>query len=78
MRKTKDGRIFEWSVEDDAPFCTLQEVFENVDRSVGFNIELKFDDHVEYSEDDLTNVLKVILRVCFAPLELHIYTASGR
>ncbi|PKI57852.1 hypothetical protein CRG98_021755 [Punica granatum] len=63
FRKTKDGRIFEWKVEDDAPLCTLQEVFENVDHSVGFNIELKFDDHVVYQEADLTRVLQAIIRV---------------
>lgn len=62
-RKTKDGRIFEWKVESDDPFCTLEEVFENVGQSLGFNIELKFDDNLVYKEDELTHVLQVILKV---------------
>ncbi|KAK1553341.1 hypothetical protein Q3G72_033199 [Acer saccharum] len=65
FRKTKDGRIFEWKVEKDAPLCTLQEVFEEVDRSIGFNIELKFDDHIVYTEEELTHVLEVILKVVY-------------
>lgn len=63
FRKTKDGRIFKWKVENDAPLCTLQEAFEKVDHSVGFNIELKFDDQIEYEEDELVRVLRVILEV---------------
>lgn len=63
FRRTKDGRIFEWKVEVNAPLCTLQEVFENVDHSVGFNIELKFDDHLAYKEADLTGILQAVLRV---------------
>ncbi|KAH1098489.1 hypothetical protein J1N35_015410 [Gossypium stocksii] len=35
-RKTKDGRFFEWKVEKDAPLCTLEEAFRNVDQSVVF------------------------------------------
>ncbi|XP_062110743.1 glycerophosphodiester phosphodiesterase GDPD1, chloroplastic-like [Humulus lupulus] len=61
FRKTKDGRIFEWKVEKDDPLCTLQEVFQRVDHSVGFNIELKFNDHVVYKEEELTHALHVIL-----------------
>ncbi|CAN7043095.1 unnamed protein product [Brassica rapa subsp. trilocularis] len=44
FRKTKDGRIFEWKVVKDDPLCILQDAFVKVKRSVGFNIELKFDD----------------------------------
>ncbi|KAK3223734.1 hypothetical protein Dsin_010759 [Dipteronia sinensis] len=65
FRKTKDGRIFEWKVEKDAPLCTLQEVFEEVDRSISFNIELKFDDQMVYTEEELTHVLEVILKVVY-------------
>ncbi|KAK4841490.1 hypothetical protein QYF36_005391 [Acer negundo] len=65
FRKTKDGRIFEWKVEKDAPLCTLQEVFDEIDRSVSFNIELKFDDHMVYTEEELTHVLEVILKVVY-------------
>lgn len=63
LRKTKDGRIFEWKVEKDAPLCTLQEAFEKVDQSMGFNIELKFDDQLVYTEEQLTHALQVVLKV---------------
>ncbi|OVA09624.1 Glycerophosphoryl diester phosphodiesterase [Macleaya cordata] len=65
FRKAKDGRIFNWKVEQDDPLCTLQEAFEKVDSSVGFNIELKFDDSIVYQEEELTHVLRAILRVVF-------------
>lgn len=64
-RQTKDGRIFEWKVEQDDPLCTLQEAFEKVNDSVGFNVELKFDDNVVYKEEELKNILQSILRVVF-------------
>ncbi|OMO50118.1 Glycerophosphoryl diester phosphodiesterase [Corchorus capsularis] len=63
FRKTKDGRIFEWKVEKDAPFCTLEEAFRNVDQSLGFNIELKFDDKIVYKEEELSHALEAILKV---------------
>ncbi|KAL6193415.1 hypothetical protein ACLB2K_034499 [Fragaria x ananassa] len=63
FRKMKDGRIFEWKVEKDAPLCTLQEAFENLEHSLGFNMELKFDDHIVYTERQLKHVLQVILQV---------------
>ncbi|GMY26602.1 glycerophosphodiester phosphodiesterase GDPD1, chloroplastic-like isoform X1 [Fagus crenata] len=63
FRKTKSGRIFEWRVEKDDPVCTLREVFEKVEHYVGFNIELKFDDQIVYTEDDLTHVFQAILKV---------------
>uniref|UniRef100_A0A6N2M4H8 glycerophosphodiester phosphodiesterase n=2 Tax=Salix viminalis TaxID=40686 RepID=A0A6N2M4H8_SALVM len=65
FRKTKDGRIFEWKVEEDAPFCTLQEVFQKVDDTMGFNVELKFDDSIIYKEEELKHILQVILQVAF-------------
>lgn len=61
--KTKDGRIFEWKVEEDDPLCTLQDVFQKVDGSVGFNIELKFDDQTIYKLEEFTHILQVILKV---------------
>ncbi|CAB4264076.1 unnamed protein product [Prunus armeniaca] len=63
LRKIKDGRIFEWKVEKDDSLCTLQEVFEKVEHSKGFNIELKFDDQIVYKEEKLEHVLRVILQV---------------
>ncbi|XP_071722034.1 glycerophosphodiester phosphodiesterase GDPD1, chloroplastic-like [Rutidosis leptorrhynchoides] len=65
FRKTKDGRIFEWKVEKDDHVCTLLEVFQKVDRSVGFNVELKFDDSILYKEEQLTHILHQILRVVY-------------
>ncbi|XP_057949666.1 glycerophosphodiester phosphodiesterase GDPD2-like isoform X2 [Malania oleifera] len=65
FRKIKDGRIFKWNVEVDDPLCTLQEVFQKVEHSLGFNIELKFDDNIVYKEEYLAHVLQLILQVVF-------------
>ncbi|CAA7041606.1 unnamed protein product [Microthlaspi erraticum] len=63
FRKLKDGRIFEWKVVKDDPLCTLEDAFVNVKRSLGFNIELKFDDHLVYGEEELRQILENILKV---------------
>ncbi|KAK4483240.1 hypothetical protein RD792_010424 [Penstemon davidsonii] len=63
LRKTKDGKIVNWSVDSDDSMCTLQEAFQNVNPSLGFNIELKFDDYIVYEQEFLTNVLKAIVQV---------------
>ncbi|GMI78161.1 Glycerophosphodiester phosphodiesterase 1, senescence-related gene 3 [Hibiscus trionum] len=63
LRKSKDGKILNWNVQTDDSFCTLAEAFQKVDSSLGFNIELKFDDNVVYHQDHLTHVLQVILQV---------------
>lgn len=63
MRKTKDGKIVSWTVETDDSACTLKEAFEKVNPSIGFNIELKFDDHIVYQQDYLIHVLKAVLHV---------------
>ncbi|KMZ66999.1 Glycerophosphodiester phosphodiesterase gde1 [Zostera marina] len=65
QRKSKDGRIGRWSVEEDDCLCTLEEVFLHVHPRLGFNIELKFDDHLVYSDDQLTCCLRRILNVVF-------------
>ncbi|XP_061359773.1 glycerophosphodiester phosphodiesterase GDPD1, chloroplastic-like isoform X2 [Gastrolobium bilobum] len=65
LRKTKDGRIVRWDVEQDDSLCTLQEAFINVEPSLGFNIELKFDDNIVYAQDHLVHVLQAILKVVF-------------
>jgi glycerophosphodiester phosphodiesterase len=72
FRRTKDGKIFEWKVENDDPLCTLQEAFEKVEHSIGFNIELKLDDQVVYTEEELTCVLQAILQVYMPTLKLNI------
>ncbi|CAL0322748.1 unnamed protein product [Lupinus luteus] len=65
LRRNKDGKIVQWDVEQDDTLCTLEEVFLNVHPSLGFNIELKFDDHTVYEQDYLLHVLKAILKVVF-------------
>lgn len=65
FRKLKDGRVFKWNVDVDAPLCTLQEAFQNVGRHLGFNIELKFDDNIFYKEDELIHDLQAILQIVF-------------
>jgi len=65
LRKIKNGNIVNWDVETDDTLCTLQEVFQQVSPSMGFNIELKFDDHIVYDQDYLFRVLQAILQVVF-------------
>jgi glycerophosphodiester phosphodiesterase len=72
FRRTKDGKIFEWKVENDDPLCTLQEAFEKVEHSIGFNIDLKLDNQVVYTEEELTRVLQAILQVYMLTLKLNI------
>ncbi|CAN6270415.1 unnamed protein product [Urochloa humidicola] len=64
-RKLKDGRILKWDVRAEDPLCTLREAFEGVDHRVGFNVELKFDDDLIYTEEKLTGVLQAVLKVVF-------------
>ncbi|RWR83612.1 glycerophosphodiester phosphodiesterase GDPD1, chloroplastic [Cinnamomum micranthum f. kanehirae] len=65
VRKAKDGRIYSWKVEQDDSHCTLQEAFEKVDQSLGFNMELKFDDNINYQDEYLVHIIQVILQVVF-------------
>ncbi|KAK3158035.1 hypothetical protein QOZ80_2AG0132000 [Eleusine coracana subsp. coracana] len=65
LRKMKDGRVVNWNVQTDDALCTLQEAFENVNPRLGFNVELKFDDNLEYQEEELTRILQAILKVIF-------------
>ncbi|CAH9051934.1 unnamed protein product [Cuscuta epithymum] len=62
-RKTKGGTIFEWAVEDDDHLCILKDVFQSVNDSLGFNIELKFDNNRVYTEAELVRVIQVIMKV---------------
>ncbi|OEL32955.1 Glycerophosphodiester phosphodiesterase GDPD1, chloroplastic [Dichanthelium oligosanthes] len=65
LRRTGDGRVLNWSTEEDDSLCTLQEVFECVSPRLGFNIELKFDDNILYQRKDLERALQAILQVLF-------------
>jgi hypothetical protein len=64
FRKLNDGRVLRWDVQSDDALCTLQEALDGVDRRVGFNVELKFDDDVVYREMELTGILQAILKAC--------------
>ncbi|TVU04902.1 hypothetical protein EJB05_48046, partial [Eragrostis curvula] len=63
LRRTGDGRVLNWSAEEDDSLCTLQEVFECVSPRLGFNIELKFDDNIIYHRKELECALQAILKV---------------
>ncbi|XP_065866446.1 glycerophosphodiester phosphodiesterase GDPD1, chloroplastic-like [Euphorbia lathyris] len=63
LRKTYDGKILKWNVEQDDCVCTLKDAFEKVEASLGFNIELKFDDHIVYQQDHLIHVIQCVLEV---------------
>lgn len=63
FRKAKDGSIYEWRVENDDPLCTLEDILQKVDRSLGFNIEMKFDDNKIYEESELKCIIQVTLKI---------------
>ncbi|XP_042466448.1 glycerophosphodiester phosphodiesterase GDPD2-like isoform X2 [Zingiber officinale] len=65
-RKTNDGRVLNWNVQADAPLCTLPEVFQGVDPRLGFNVEIKFKDHIVYDDEELTHTIRTILQVVYA------------
>ncbi|KAG2571732.1 hypothetical protein PVAP13_7KG118700 [Panicum virgatum] len=65
LRKLKDGRILRWEARSEDALCTLREAFEGVDRRVGFNVELKFDDNLAYTEAALAAALRAVLEVVF-------------
>ncbi|RLM74532.1 glycerophosphodiester phosphodiesterase GDPD2-like [Panicum miliaceum] len=81
LRKLKDGRILRWEVRSEDALCTLREAFEGVDRRVGFNVELKFDDDLAYTEAALTAVLQAVLKTCLptaASAQVVFERADGR
>ncbi|KAI0489091.1 hypothetical protein KFK09_028932 [Dendrobium nobile] len=63
LRRSAEGRVFDWVVEADDPLCTLEEAFLKVDPRLGFNIELKFDDSLEYAEKDILNTVEIVFRL---------------
>ncbi|MFQ6630863.1 hypothetical protein Gotur_009566 [Gossypium turneri] len=69
LRKTDDGKIVKWDVETNDSLCTLEEAFQKVELSLGFNIELKFDDNVVYRQRHLVHVLQLILQAINVCLE---------
>ncbi|XP_020235614.1 glycerophosphodiester phosphodiesterase GDPD1, chloroplastic isoform X2 [Cajanus cajan] len=65
LLRKKDGKVMQWDVEKDDSLCTLEEAFVKVAPTIGFNIELKFDDHIVYEQDYLVHVLQAVLKVVF-------------
>lgn len=65
LLRKKDGKVMQWDVEKDDSLCTLEEAFVKVAPTIGFNIELKFDDHIAYEQDYLVHVLQAVLKVVF-------------
>lgn len=63
FRKAKDGEILSWNVERDDSLCTLEEAFQKVNSSLGFNVELKFDDRIVYQQEHLVHALQSVLKV---------------
>ncbi|CAH1429393.1 unnamed protein product [Lactuca virosa] len=63
LARKVNGTVVGWQVESDDHSCTLQEAFEKVNTRLGFNIELKFDDHRVYEQDHLIHALEVVLKV---------------
>lgn len=63
-RKSKvDEYVGAWTATVEDSMCTLQEAFERVETSVGFNIEVKFDDVLETSNEEMRRVIFPILEV---------------
>ncbi|KAH9307304.1 hypothetical protein KI387_035215, partial [Taxus chinensis] len=62
VRKASDGSICRWIVSVEDCLCTLKDAFERIPLTVGFNIELKFDDEAEVPRADLRRVISVVLR----------------
>ncbi|KAG0580716.1 hypothetical protein KC19_4G193800 [Ceratodon purpureus] len=60
-RKAADGTIGLWTEDVEDPMCTLKEAFTEVQPSVGFNIEVKFDDDGNTSEEELHRVIDAVL-----------------
>lgn len=78
FRKAKDGEILSWNVERDDSLCTLEEAFQKVNSSLGFNVELKFDDRIVYQQEHLVHALQSILKVIEESLQridsLHLFS----
>jgi len=56
-----DGSVNLWTADVEDSMCTLAEAFSEVQPSVGFNIELKFDDDGLTSEEELNRVIDAVV-----------------
>eukprot|EP01018_Ginkgo_biloba_P019666 Gb_23010 [translate_table: standard] len=62
VRKAMDDSICRWVVSVEDRLCTLKDAFKNIPHSVGFNIELKFDDAIDVPEEDLQRVIFTVIK----------------
>jgi glycerophosphodiester phosphodiesterase len=60
-RRAVDGSVGLWTADVEDPMCTLAEAFAEVQPSVGFNIEVKFDDDGVTSEVELHRVIDAVV-----------------
>lgn len=63
LRKAVEGSFTAWSTSINDSLCTLQDAFEQVSPSVGFNIELKFDDKEPTSESEIRRTIDATLQI---------------
>ncbi|KAG6556028.1 hypothetical protein Mapa_001968 [Marchantia paleacea] len=61
VRKSADGVVKAWSATLEDSLCTLKDAFENVQPSLGFNIEMKFHDTEETSESEYRRSIIAVL-----------------
>lgn len=60
-RRAADGSVNLWTADVEDSMCTLAEAFTQVQSSVGFNIELKFDDDGLTSDAELHRVIDAVV-----------------
>lgn len=63
LREAVDGSFPVWTASIEDSLCTLQDCFEQVSPSVGFNIELKFNDREPVTESELRRTIDATLQV---------------
>lgn len=61
LRRASDGSLRPWTVTIEDSLCTLKQAFEQVHPSVGFNIELKFDDVQPTADEELNRVIDAVI-----------------
>ncbi|KAB2011690.1 hypothetical protein E1A91_D09G039500v1, partial [Gossypium mustelinum] len=77
LRKTDDGKIVKWDVETNDSLCTLEEAFQKVELSLGFNIELKFEDNVVYRQRHLVHMYLMFFVLCLGNQQVFFLTNGG-
>ncbi|XP_024373071.1 glycerophosphodiester phosphodiesterase GDPD2 isoform X2 [Physcomitrium patens] len=59
--RASDGSTHVWTADIEDHLCTLEEAFTQVEPTVGFNIELKFDDYGITADAELHRVIDAVL-----------------